>query len=236
MSAFKLNGIHIDSAFYIFEDFRQDFIKQEHLKGQAYADVDLEMVLNENLKLFPETLIANISAIIKNGELNNFEPMKRLNRYLDDEGLSKLRFGDLKNEIHIENETVFIPQMQVISNVTTIQLTGTHTFDQKINYRVIAPLRSKKKIDPDEAFGAIEEDQTGSAKIFLKITGTTDNYTVAYDKEAVKQKIASDLKKEVKELKDAFKLKGKERKKELELEVDEYFEWSDSTSTNQNKN
>lgn len=236
MSAFKLNGIHIDSAFYIFEDFRQDFIKQEHLKGQAYADVDLEMVLNENLKLFPETLIANISAIIKNGELNNFEPMKRLNRYLDDEGLSKLRFGDLKNEIHIENKTVFIPQMQVISNVTTIQLTGTHTFDQKINYRVIAPLRSKKKIDPDEAFGAIEEDQTGSAKIFLKITGTTDNYTVSYDKEAVKQKISSDLKKEVKELKDAFKLKGKERKKELELEVDEYFEWSDSTSTNQHKN
>ncbi len=89
MTAFKLNGIHIDSAFYIFEDFRQDFIKQEHLKGQAYADVDLEMVLNENLKLFPETLIANISAIIKNGELNNFERMKRLNRYSDDEGLSK---------------------------------------------------------------------------------------------------------------------------------------------------
>jgi hypothetical protein len=52
-------------------------------------------------------LIADISATIKNGELNNFEPMKKLNKYLDDEGLNRLRFADLKNEIHIENKTIY---------------------------------------------------------------------------------------------------------------------------------
>ena len=119
--------------------------------------------------------------------------------------------------------------MEVSSNVTTIQISGTHTFDQRIDYRVIAPLRSKRKIDPDEAFGAIEEDNTGQPKIFLKITGTTDDYKVMYDKEAVKKKIVSDFKKEVIELKEAFKLKGKKKKKELELDADEYFEWSDTT-------
>ena len=41
----------------------------------------------------------------------------------------------------------------------------------------------------------------------------------------MKKKIISDLKKEVQELKDAFKLKGKKKKKELELEKDEYFDW-----------
>ena len=150
--------------------------------------------------------------------------MKKLNKYLDDEGLSKLRFADLKNEIHIENQTIYLPQMEVKSNVTTIQLSGTHTFDQRIEYRVVAPLRNKKKIDPDEAFGAIEEDGSGNAKIFLKITGTTDVYDVSLDKDAVKKKITSDLKKEVQELKDAFKLKGQKKKKELEL-TEEEFEW-----------
>jgi len=38
-------------------------------------------------------------------------------------------------------------------------------------------------------------DNTGNSKIFLKITGTTDKYEISYDKEAVKKKIASDLKK-----------------------------------------
>jgi hypothetical protein len=234
ITTFKVNGIQIDSAFYVFENFRQTFIQDKHLKGQASADVDLEMVLNEKLKWFPETLRANISTTIKNGELNNFEPLHKLDKYLDDAGLNKLRFADLKNEILIENKIIYIPMMEVSSNVTSLQISGTHTFDQHIDYRVIAPLRSRKKIDPDEAFGAIEDDGRGQTKIFLKITGTTDNYKVALDQDAVKNKIVSDLKKEVIELKEAFKLKGKRKKKELELETDDYFEWSDSTKVKNN--
>lgn len=234
IGSFKLNGVHLDSAFYVFENFQQTFIKDEHLKGQAYATVELEMTLNEKLKLFQETLIADISTTIKNGELNNFDPLHKLDRYLDDNSLNKLRFADLKNDIHIENKMVYIPQMEVSSNVTKIQISGTHTFDQRIDYRVIAPLRSKKKIDPDEAFGAIESDNSGGAKLYLKIVGTTDDYRVVYDKEAVKKKIVSDLKKEVVELKEAFKLKGKQKKKELELETDEYFEWGDTTKVKKN--
>jgi hypothetical protein len=196
------------------------------LKGKATADINLEMVLNEKLHLFPETLIADISTVIKNGELNNFEPMQRLKKYLDDEGLHQLKFADLKNDIHIENKTVYIPQMIVRSNVTTIQISGTHTFDQQIDYRVITPLVNKKKIDIEEAGNAIE-NLDGQAKLFLKIIGTTDDYRVIYDTEAVKKKIVSDLKKEVQELKDAFKNKGIKKKKALELSTEE-FDWDDN--------
>lgn len=224
VSSFKLNGIYVDSVFYVFENFYQDFIQDKHLKGQAFAEVELEMVLNEQLHLIPSTLISDITVAIKNGQLNNFEPMKKLNKYIDDESLSKLRFADLKNEIHIENKTIYLPQMDIKSNATDIRLSGTHTFDQHIDYRVVAPLRGKKKVDPDEAFGAIEDDGSGKPKIFLKISGTTDDYEVTLDKDAVKKKIAGDLKKEVQELKDAFKQKGIKKKKELELSEEE-FDW-----------
>lgn len=228
VSSFKLNGVYADSVFYVFDNFSQDFIQDKHLKGQASADVALEMTFNEKLKLYQETLIADIGMTIKNGELNNFEPMRSLNKYLDDESLSKIRFSDLKNDIHIENKTIYIPQMEIRSNATNIMLSGTHTFDQRIDYRLVAPLRNKKKVDPDEAFGAIEDDGRGQLKIFLKIYGTTDKYDVSLDKQAVKKKIASDFKKEVQELKDAFKQKGKQKKKELELEKDEYFDWEEN--------
>jgi hypothetical protein len=220
-SSFKLNGLRIDSIFYVFENFQQTFIQDKHLKGSAYADVSLDMTLNPNLKLFQETLVADISANIRNGELNNFEPLKSLNKYLDDEGLSALRFADLKNEIHIENKTVYIPQMEVRSNVTVLQISGTHTFDQHIDYRIITPLNNRGKIDLTEAEGAIEEME-GRSKLFLKIIGTTDNYRVLYDTEAVKKKIIADLKKEVQELKDIFNKKKK--KKEVELSKEE-FDW-----------
>ena len=223
MTTVKLNGIHVDSVFYVFKNFNQDFIEDKHLKGQATADVTFELTLNEKLKLFPETLTADISTVIKNGELNDFEPIQSLNKYLDDEGLDKLRFADLKNDIHIEKKTIYIPQMEIRSNVTTLQISGTHTFDQHIDYRIITPLRNKSKVNVTEAAGAMEE-QGGQMKLYLKIIGTTDDYRVQYDTEAVKKKIVSDLKKEVQELKDAFKNKGKKKQKELELSTEE-FDW-----------
>lgn len=223
VSTFKLSGIHVDSIFYVFENFDQNFIEDKHLKGRAFADVTLEMVLNQNLKLFQETLIGDISATIKNGELNNFEPLKKLKKFLDDESLDRLRFADLKNDIHIENKTVYIPQMEIRSNVTSLKISGTHTFDQHIDYHIVTPLRKRKANDP-ELQEAIEET-SGQTNLLLKITGTTDNYKVSYDTKAVRKKIVSDLKNEAKELKDAFQNKGTKKKKEVELEKDDYFDW-----------
>ena len=103
-----------------------------------------------------------------------------------------------------------------------------HTFDQRIDYHIVAPLINNKNINYQEAKSALEEDGAGQTKILLKITGTTDNYRVSYDTDAAKKKIAADLKNEVKELKEAFKNKGTKQKKELELESDEYFDWDDN--------
>lgn len=225
VSTFRLNGIYADSIFYVFENFDQNFIVDKHLKGQAFADVSLELTLNQNLRLYQETLVSDISTSIKGGELNNFEPMKKLNKYLNDEGLGKLRFSDIKNDIHIENKTIYMPQMEVRSNVTSIKISGTHTFDQRIDYRLIAPLRNDKHVTSVEAKQALQEDGDGQSKLFLKIVGTTDDYRVVYDSESVKKKIATDLKNEVQELRDAFKNKGTKEKKEVELQEDEYFDW-----------
>jgi len=115
--------------------------------------------------------------------------------------------------------------MEVSSNITTINLSGTHTFNQDIDYRVIAPLKRKKISDKDEVFGAIEDDGEGGAKIYLRIKGTTSDYKITYDIQEVRKKIIADLKNEVKELKTAFRDKGKKKKKVVELNSDEYFDW-----------
>src|SRR5690606_19621886 len=76
----RLRDINIDSVFYVFENFNQTFIQDRHLKGKATADVNMEMTLNQNLRLFKETLVADIGISIAKGELNNFEPLKKLER------------------------------------------------------------------------------------------------------------------------------------------------------------
>ncbi|UII28133.1 DUF3971 domain-containing protein [Fulvivirga maritima] len=226
-TSFALDNIDVDSIFYVFENFNQDFLQDKHLKGKIKADVQASMTFSDNLHLYPGSLVSNISTTIIGGQLNNFEPMQRLSKYLDEDKLDHLIFSELRNDIHIENKKIYLPQMEVSTNVTDIKISGIHTFDQNIDYRVIAPLRSKKKIDRDEAFGAIEEDDSGRTMLYLKIIGNTSDYLVLYDKESVKKKIVSDIKKEAKELKDAFKNKGKEETPEIELEEDDYFDWGD---------
>lgn len=217
MGHFQLQHVHLDSAFYVFENFNQDFVQQKHLKGYANADVDLELSMNEHLRLFPETLVSDVSLVIEKGELNQFEPFGKLSKFIKDEGLNKLRFAEIRNDIHIEDKTIFLPQMEVRSNVTTIRLSGRHTFDQQIEYHLVTPLRIKRT--------NLDSDDEGESKLYFKISGTTDNYRVTYDTEAVRKKIATDLKNEVKELKEAFQNKGIQKKKEVELQTEEYFDW-----------
>lgn len=224
-STAKLGGIYLDSVFYVFENFNQSFIRDAHLKGQAYADVDLRMILNPALRLFSETLVSDIGVVIRNGELNDFEPIKKLDKYLDDESLNKVRFSDLRNEIHIEQKKIYIPKMEVLTNVTNLSISGTHTLDQQIDYRIVTPLRSYRKINLGEARAAIENNGAGQSKLFLKIAGTTDNYRVVYDSESVRKKISEDLKNEVTELKEIFRNKGAKQEKEPELKEDDYFDW-----------
>ena len=221
-------GIYIDSLFYVFENFGQNFLEDKHLKGQAYAEIDTYMAFDDHLRFKSPDLVVDAGLIIQNGELNNFEPLQKLSTYIDSQDLRNLRFADLKNNIKIKDREIYLPNMVVESNVTTIAVNGMHTFDQNINYRLKVPIKSSKK-DKDEYFGAIEEDGSNT-NLFLRITGTTSDYQVVYDKDAVKNKIRQDLKEEKWEFRKAVRNKGEDDYQQ-EIEEDEFFDFDDADST-----
>lgn len=224
VAGFKTKDVRLDSTFYVFEDFGQEFITQKHLKGKMTSDIRLTADLDRGLKLIPEKLEANAGILIKNGELNDFEPLQGLSKYLDDKGLRKLRFADLKNDILIKDRIVIIPGMEIKSNLTAILLSGKHSFDQSIDYRVVIPLSARKKVNQQEAGDAYVEEKGGKAKLFLKITGTSDDYEISYDGAAVRKKIAGEFKDQVKSFKESFKAKETQKKKAT-LKEDDFFDW-----------
>ncbi len=221
----SFDKIHIDSIFYVFHNFNQDFLMDKHLKGQIFAEVNTYMAFDERLRFRSDLFKADVGIAIRNGELNNFEPMHKLSKFVEEESLAKLRFSELRNIIRIQNETIHLPAMEVRSNVSTIEIRGTHTFDQHIDYYLKVPLRNFRKQDRDAAFGAIEEDGKGAANLFLTIRGTTEDYKIAYDSKAVVEKIKGDIKKEGQELKEIFQNKGSREKQDVELNEEEYFDF-----------
>ena len=222
------DGIHIDSLFYVFENFNQDFLEDRHLKGQAYAEIDTYMAFDNRLRFISDQLVVDAGLIIENGELNNFAPMQKLSSFVERQSLTNMTFADLKNDIHIEDRVIYLPNMVVQSNVTTIAVNGTHSFDQNIDYRLKVPLQSPKK-DKDAYFGALEDDGLNT-NLYLKIVGNTKDYRIIYDKAAVKTKIKEDLREEKWELRDAIRNKGVKEETQ-ELNEEEFFDFDEADST-----
>lgn len=221
-------GIYIDSLFYVFENFGQDFLIDDHLEGQAFAEIDTYMAFDNHLRFKSPDLVVNAGLTIENGELNEFEPIQKLSTYLDSQDLRHLEFADLKNTVQIKDREISLPDMVVQSNLTTIAVNGTHSFDQDISYRLKVPIKRSKK-DKDEYFGAIEDDGL-STNLFLKITGTTRDYQVVYDKDAVKDKIKQDLREEKWEFREAVRNKGLDSDTQ-QLDESDYFDFDEADST-----
>lgn len=224
-TAVNFKGMNVDSIFYTFENFQQDFLTDRHLKGKIDAKVNAFILLDEGLKFQPDAFTATIDATIENGELNDFQPMLSLSDYVREDELTHLNFGELSNTIEIKNKVIYLPEMSIKSNVSDILLQGTHTFNQEINYRLLVPLKNYKKEDSDAAFGAIEESG-GYSNLYLKIIGTTDDFEISWDKKRSLQSVADRLKEEGKTLKKIIKGQEIEKeKKEVELNEEEYFDW-----------
>lgn len=201
----QADGIDITSLFASFNNFDQTFITDKNLEGTMTGTADLNIVFDENDNVIYDKLLGNVSMTVDNGALVGFTPMQKLSMFIKEKELYNIRFSRLKNNFVIGDNVIFIPEMEIKSNVSDIKVYGTHSFDNEMNYKLTVPLTNFQKNDKDEMFGAIEEDLLGNTLLFLTIRGTADNFKVAYDTKRTGKKIKEDLKKEKEEIIDIIK-------------------------------
>ena len=185
------HNIQIDSVFYMFEDFGQDFIRVPHLRGKVNARVQTYLAFDEHLESDNNRMVADIAATIGQGQLVGFEPMQKLSSFIRQSELANLRFGEIQNNIHIEKRTVFIPLMEITSNVANISVQGTHSFDNVMDYHLRIPI--KTFFQRRNTIQASTQPPASQPNLFLRINGTADKYRISYDSKAVRDKIRQDL-------------------------------------------
>ena len=217
------NDIIVDSVFYMFENFNQKFITNSNLRGRLRTKMDLELAFNKNLQVNPRSVIADVSVNLINGQLLNFEPMQKLSKFVDDVELRNIQFKEIKNTLHIANNQVLIPEMVIRSNLNTISISGTHTFDNAIDYKLKVSLKKYRKKNTSEEENAVEENKEGGTTLFLKVKGIPPNTKISYDTKSVKEKIKDRLKVEKTEMKNLFKKRNldDEWKAQQKIKVDE---------------
>lgn len=226
-STLKADQIGIAQLFTSFENFDQDFITDQNLKGKLDTETDLIILLDQNQQVVYPELLGKITMRITDGELNNFAPMHKLSNLLKEKDLYNIRFSELTNDFVIKDNAIIIPEMKIHSSVSNISISGTHTFDNYLDYKLAVPLKNFSKKDSDEAYGAVEDNILGQSTVFIKIKGPADSFKVAYDTERTRKKIKADLKKEKEEIVDILKGRkpDEEKPKDASLSDEEYFDF-----------
>ena len=221
----SISDIEIAQIFEQSENFSQTTLTDKHLKGKIDAELNFVAFFKDYSDFDPSRLAATLNCRIKNGELINFEPIKVASKFIRIEELNHIYFSDLSNQLIIKDRKITIPQMEVQSSAINLQLNGTHTFDNNIDYHIKVNLRKMlaNKFKKDFSNEYIEDDPYEGSNIFLSMSGNISKPVIAYDKQFVKKKIQSDFQVERETLKTIFK---KETEKPLKEDVkeDKYFD------------
>ncbi len=206
-----LRNVDIHQLFYQTGNFGQNSIVDENIFGRVTAHIDFFSLWTRELRIRWESMATSASLVIENGELVNYQPMQALGRYIRAGDLSNVAFSTLKNEIYIRNEMVFIPMMEIHSNVLDLELSGEHSFGNEIDYRLRVELsefmsrRHRESRNPQDQYGEIIDDGLGRTTLFLKLTGTTQDVVVRYDQEGLKDKLRQDIREERENLRDILR-------------------------------
>lgn len=236
----QLDHIDITQLFSEFNNFDQATLTDKNLKGVLTASIALQSTWDDN-RLNKSKLHAMAEVSVTNGELNNFEPMLALAKFMKLNELQHIRFSKMQNQVEIKNQRVYIPAMQIFSSALNVQLSGSHGFDNIIDYKLqlnLLHLLTDKFRKTNSNAGASDQTTEGFLNLYLTMTGPASNPVIKYDKKAVKQKIATDLAEEKGNLKDALKKEFNQQSASQQQAKDwkpqegiQYFQFEDSTGT-----
>ncbi len=209
--AVNLKKVDIAQVFYECEDFGQDVLKKDNIQGKLDADVQLNSIVSSGLSIDLDKLYATANIVVNEGALLNFAPLNNLSRFISLDELRNVRFSTLKNQIEIRNRNVIIPRMDIVSNAINIGVSGTHTFDNVVDYHFelflsdLLAKKARKSKKENEEFGVIDEDGLGKTRLFISMKGPVNKPVIAYDSKGMQQKFREDLKTEKKLMKQIFK-------------------------------
>ena len=211
-------GIDIQQAFSEWENFYQDVLLAENIRGIAALKLSFRGLFDLQTGLEYPSVNSNMELRISDGNIKNASIMDDISKSIKDspakyvlgkknlqileKRLKSISFESLKNTITIKNSIVTIPKMFISSSVLDMNVSGTHTFENDIDYRFDFKFRDLKESKQDSEFGEIIDDETGF-RMFLKMYGSLENPTLEWDKEEKKksaQEYRQEEKKQIKEM------------------------------------
>jgi hypothetical protein len=206
-SSNELKGININDLFIQFNNFGQNEFTSKNLFGTLQAKTDILLIWDQKMNLLQDKLLLITDMGIKNGELINYEPLNSLSKFVDVNELKNLKFSEIKNTLTIKEKVLNIPSMDIRNNALNLNLSGKHTFENVLDYKIklsLSELLSKKRKPQSNEFE--EEDvKTKGINLYLTIKGPISDLKYVFDKKGAKEQLKQDARQEKEAIKEILK-------------------------------
>lgn len=180
-------------------NFQQSVITDQNLSGNADASLDFQAPFDLRSGVMLKGIQSKLSLKVYNGHLKNVESFKDIvaslrtksgklvlgNNNINEfeKKLNDLSFETLENTIVISNGIIQIPKMKIVSSAMDMDVSGTHSFDNVVDYRFAFRLRDIRQQNKNTEFGEIIDDETGF-RVFMRMYGPLENPKIEWDKSA----------------------------------------------------
>ena len=204
-----LSQIEVKQLFHAFDNFGQDVLCSEHVKGKLSGELGFAVGWDNRMNLLQDEVAAEGRMDLDGGELVNFEPLNNLSRFIALEELQNIRFSKLRTQVSIKNRELSFPQTDIQSSAFSIMGSGKHKFDNSYSYHIkillsellAAKARKAKRENRENEY--IEDGKRTA--LYLKVVGQGSDFKISYDKQSAMASIAEDIRNEKQTLKGILK-------------------------------
>ncbi|MEI6412067.1 MAG: AsmA-like C-terminal region-containing protein, partial [Bacteroidota bacterium] len=170
------------------ENFGQNVITDQNLRGRLSGRVALFTYWTETGDFDYDRLKMYADVQGKNGELVGLKMLEDFSTFIHIEDLRRVKFTDMQNYLELSNQQLYIPVMLIQSNAVNITLSGKHSLNNDIDYKIKVNagqvlLNRIKKHDSDLDPLPAEK---GMFNLFYTVKGNLDKYDMKRGKKAVK--------------------------------------------------
>lgn len=151
----KVNHVDVSSFFYAFDNFGLESMNSKNLNGFLSAESGLSGKINTNGTLVPDSMLGNVDFTLSDGELINFDPIRKIGKYaFPHRDMNRILIQDLNGKFAVSGNKVMISPMQINSSILNMDIDGLYSFGKGTSINVSVPLRNPEKdkdiTDPDE--------------------------------------------------------------------------------------
>lgn len=141
-----INRVNVKEFFYAFENFGQNSITSQNLKGYLSAKVNASGSITDKGGIVSRAMYGQVIFNLNNAALVGFEPLQKVQKFaFKNRDFSNITIANLDGTMTLKGDKIDISPMQVNTSILNFNMKGIYGLSSGTDIALDIPLRNPKK-------------------------------------------------------------------------------------------